>query len=46
MTKLRLAGVVSTRLVGTARPSRLREADLEQRFPGLLDAILNAAPGA
>ncbi|MFM0220984.1 ArsR/SmtB family transcription factor [Paraburkholderia dipogonis] len=46
MTQLRLAGVVSTRLVGTARPSRLREADLEQRFPGLLDAILNAAPGA
>jgi hypothetical protein len=45
MTQLRLAGIVSTRLDGTARPSRLREADLEARFPGLLNAILDAAPG-
>ncbi|MEW9552607.1 ArsR/SmtB family transcription factor [Nonomuraea sp. NPDC050783] len=41
---LREAGVVATRLVGTAKPSRLRTADLEARFPGLLTAILAAAP--
>lgn len=44
MTQLRLAGIVATRLDGTARPSRLRKADLEKRFPGLLRAILAAAP--
>lgn len=43
MTQLRLAGIVSTRLVGTARPSRLREDDLEKRFPGVLRSILDAA---
>jgi DNA-binding transcriptional ArsR family regulator len=41
--QLRLAGIVSTRLVGTARPSRIREDDLEKRFPGLLRSILSAA---
>jgi DNA-binding transcriptional ArsR family regulator len=41
---LRASGVVSTRLVGNARPSRLRLDELEQRFPGLLAAILHAAP--
>jgi DNA-binding transcriptional ArsR family regulator len=41
---LRQSGVVSTRLDGTARPSRLRRADLERRFPGLLDSILDATP--
>ncbi|TQN28722.1 ArsR family transcriptional regulator [Haloactinospora alba] len=41
---LRESGLVSTRLVGTAKPSRLRRADLERRFPGLLDAVLNAPP--
>ena len=43
MTQLRLTGLVSTRLVGTARPSRLREDDLERRFPGLLRSVLAAA---
>ncbi|WP_242107510.1 ArsR/SmtB family transcription factor [Luteimonas aquatica] len=43
MTQLRLAGLVSTRIVGTARPSRLRKAELEKRFPGLLRAVLRAA---
>jgi hypothetical protein len=43
---LRLAGIVSTRLVGTARPSRLREFDLEQGYPDLAEAILNTTPGA
>ncbi len=41
---LREAGIVSTRLAGNARPSRLRREDLERRFPGLLTAILNATP--
>lgn len=41
---LRDSGVVSTRLVGTARPSRLRRDDLERRFPGLLSSVLTAAP--
>jgi DNA-binding transcriptional ArsR family regulator len=43
MRQLRLAGIVSTRLVGTARPSRIRKDDLEKRFPGLLRSILSAA---
>lgn len=43
---LRECGVVSTRLVGNARPSRLRRDDLERRFPGLLGSILTAAPAS
>lgn len=44
---LRESGVVSTRLVGNARPSRLRKAELEERFPGLLTSVLHAtAPRA
>ncbi|RJL32833.1 ArsR/SmtB family transcription factor [Bailinhaonella thermotolerans] len=43
---LRRAGLVSTRLDGTSRPSRLRREELERRFPGLLDAILHAPPPA
>jgi DNA-binding transcriptional ArsR family regulator len=42
LTELRQAGIVSTRLVGTSRPSRLRKAELEKRFPGLLRAIIEA----
>ena len=38
---LREAGVVTTRVTGTSRPSHLRVDDLEQRFPGLLGVILN-----
>lgn len=41
---LREAGVVTTRIVGRTRPSRLRAADLDERFPGLLAAILDAEP--
>lgn len=44
MNVLRECGVVSTRLVGTARPSRLRIEDLERRFPGLLTSIVAATP--
>ena len=41
---LREAGVIEQREVGTARLSSLRRADMDQRFPGLLDAVLSAAP--
>jgi DNA-binding transcriptional ArsR family regulator len=41
---LRESGVLATRLVGNARLSRLRKDELEQRFPGLLSAILTANP--
>ncbi|MFE2043153.1 ArsR/SmtB family transcription factor [Streptomyces sp. NPDC059477] len=41
---LRESGVVATRVDGNARYSRLRHDDLEQRFPGLLKAVLEAAP--
>jgi DNA-binding transcriptional ArsR family regulator len=41
--RLREAGLVLTRLVGTARYMSLRRADLDARFPGLLDAIIASA---
>jgi DNA-binding transcriptional ArsR family regulator len=41
--KLRGAGVVRTRIQGTARFMRLRRADLDIRFPGLLDAVIKSA---
>lgn len=41
--KLREAGVVQTRIVGTTRYMKLRRGDLDARFPGLLDAILKSA---
>jgi DNA-binding transcriptional ArsR family regulator len=40
---LRLAGVVRTRINGTSHHMSLRRADLDARFPGLLDTILAAA---
>ncbi len=40
---LREAGVVTGRDEGTRRLHRLRRDDLEDRFPGLLDAVLRAA---
>ncbi len=40
---LREAGVIHQRLEGTTRLSSLRRADLDERFPGLLDAVLGAA---
>jgi DNA-binding transcriptional ArsR family regulator len=39
---LREAGVTRTRAEGTARLVSLRRADLEARFPGLIDIVLNA----
>lgn len=39
---LREAGIIRQRYEGTSRMSRLREQDLQERFPGLLAAVLNA----
>jgi predicted ATPase/DNA-binding transcriptional ArsR family regulator len=43
---LREAGVIQQRQQGTTRLNQLRRADLETRFPGLLDTILQAADSA
>ncbi|WP_045695352.1 helix-turn-helix transcriptional regulator [Streptomyces rubellomurinus] len=43
MRVLREAGVTSTRVAGRNRFVSLRRADLDARFPGLLDAILAGA---
>jgi DNA-binding transcriptional ArsR family regulator len=40
---LREAGITLTRPEGTHRFVSLRRDDLDDRFPGLLDAVLNAA---
>ncbi|GGH15901.1 ArsR/SmtB family transcription factor [Silvibacterium dinghuense] len=40
---LRNAGVITSRKEGTALMNRLRKADLDERFPGLLKSILGAA---
>jgi DNA-binding transcriptional ArsR family regulator len=40
---LREAGVIQQRPQGTTRLNRLRREDLDARFPGLLDTILQAA---
>ncbi len=40
---LRDAGVIHQRQEGTARLNTLRRDDLEARFPGLLETILQAA---
>ena len=40
---LREAGVIQQRPQGTTRLNRLRRADLDVRFPGLLDCVLKAA---
>jgi DNA-binding transcriptional ArsR family regulator len=42
---LRDAGVTRTRQEGTRCFVELRRDDLEFRFPGLLDAVLDAARG-
>lgn len=44
MKTLRSAGVTRTRDEGTRCYVRLRADDLEDRFPGLLAALLSAAP--
>jgi DNA-binding transcriptional ArsR family regulator len=41
---LREAGLTLTEPTGTQRVVSLRRADLDGRFPGLLDAVLSAAP--
>jgi DNA-binding transcriptional ArsR family regulator len=43
---LREAGVTLTEPVGTQRVVSLRREELDARFPGLLDAVLAAAPAA
>jgi DNA-binding transcriptional ArsR family regulator len=37
---LREAGVIKQRLEGTTKLNSLRRAELDRRFPGLIDAIL------
>jgi DNA-binding transcriptional ArsR family regulator len=41
---LREAGIIEQRTEGTAKFNTLRRADLERRFPGLLDAVLGSVP--
>ncbi len=43
---LREAGVLHARVQGSQRILTLRRDDLNARFPGLLDAILNSPPEA
>jgi DNA-binding transcriptional ArsR family regulator len=40
---LRESGVIHARKEGTQHVNSLRRQDLDQRFPGLLDAVLRAA---
>lgn len=40
---LREAGVIAQLEVGTAKLTSLRREDLDERFPGLLDAVLSAS---
>jgi DNA-binding transcriptional ArsR family regulator len=40
---LREAGVIRQERSGTTRLTSLRREDLDQRFPGLLDAVLSSA---
>ncbi|MFC0600026.1 ArsR/SmtB family transcription factor [Streptomyces palmae] len=42
MRVLREAGITSTRAAGRNRYVRLRRADLDARFPGLLDSLLGS----
>jgi DNA-binding transcriptional ArsR family regulator len=39
---LREAGLVTKRIQGARGYARLRKDDVDQRFPGLLDSVLNA----
>jgi DNA-binding transcriptional ArsR family regulator len=43
LAKLREAGVTRAEVVGTSRMITLRRADLDARFPGLLDSVIAAA---
>jgi len=46
LAKLREAGVTRTEICGTSRFTTLRRADLDSRFPGLLDSVLSAVTDA
>jgi DNA-binding transcriptional ArsR family regulator len=46
LAKLREAGVTRTEIAGTTRFTTLRRADLDGRFPGLLDSVLASAKDA
>src|SRR2546427_4600418 len=41
---LREAGLTRTRIEGTSRYVRLRREELDRRFPGLLESLLDRAP--
>jgi DNA-binding transcriptional ArsR family regulator len=41
---LREAGIIHQRCEGTAKVNTLRRADLDTRFPGLLDAVVGSVP--
>jgi DNA-binding transcriptional ArsR family regulator len=41
---LREAGVIEQRAEGTTKLNSLRRDDLDRRFPGLLDAVLESVP--
>jgi DNA-binding transcriptional ArsR family regulator len=43
---LREAGIIEQRCEGTAKLNALRRDDLEARFPGLVDAVLESAAAA
>ena len=43
---LREAGLVTKRIQGARGYARLRKDDVDRRFPGLLDSVLNADTGA
>jgi DNA-binding transcriptional ArsR family regulator len=43
---LREAGLVQTRIEGPTHINNLRRDDLEQRFPGLLSAVLSVSDAA
>ena len=43
LAKLREAGVTSAEIRGTSRLISLRRADLDSRFPGLLDSVIASA---
>jgi DNA-binding transcriptional ArsR family regulator len=43
---LREAGVIRQRVEGTTKLNSLRRDDLDAQFPGLIDAVVGAAPAA
>ena len=43
---LREAGLTRTQVYGTQRLVSLRAAELDERFPGLLDSVLSASQAA